>query len=71
MKIIYSLKEYGETNEATVEKGRKAFQDLLVITAKTVQPHSAWLVWLLSRFYYKTKTKSCGKWYISYNFFLL
>jgi hypothetical protein len=66
--IEYKLKEgFIPTKDTikTCDEARKAMQNLLIETARTVNPKLTWLMWLLSRFYKRTITKDK----ISYEFY--
>jgi hypothetical protein len=45
----------------------KAMQDLLVETAKIAMPRLTWIMWILTRFYRRTVTKTS----IRYEFYMI
>jgi len=67
--IEYKLKKGFMPTKDTIkscDEARKATQNLLVESAKIINPKLTWLMWLLSRFYKRTITEEV----IKYEFFL-
>lgn len=52
---------------AVCDEGRKAFQNLMVVAAKVINPKKVWLSWLITRFFKRTIVGN----YIMYEFYLI
>jgi len=67
MIIEYKISKLNKDVIKACDESRKAFQALLVSTARVINPLSIPLIWLITRFY-KRKIEQDK---ISYNFYLL
>jgi len=67
MKIEYSLSIINKDTIKECDKGRKALQSLLVITAWKLNKLTAPIMWIATRFFTKIVTQKS----VSYNFYMI